>query len=263
MFWTALQIAQSTLINVHDRNSREIQCNLTGFHFLNHIVLVMTNQGTESISAASRFEILRHWDQRRRLDTSTIPLATRNSAVSHLLAVSEGLNLPETCVALSVRIFDENLSRTEEARLKPDLFAAASLFIAAKVDDVDGQIGCEIADGYSGVSYEQILAVEPSVFKGIDYDCYFATAANFLNHLFSARPDLETGDLKRLVKRIAHVAFMNLPCCEFLAEDLAGACVVLAEKMGREQQPVDDIETETSCASAVLTALKTSQSFFG
>jgi hypothetical protein len=222
----------------------------------------MAADGKEPLSQAARFQILRGWDQTRRLDISTFDQSIRDPAVARMLTVSADFDIPETCIALSVRILDENLSRNQEARLKPDLFAATSLFIAAKVEDVNAEIGRQISARYPEFPYEHILSAEPSAFAGIEYDCYFATVAKFLYHVFAARPDLNNGeptDLGKLTYRIAHAALLSYDCCRFLAEEVADACVFLADAISAEEKGLDEIEAQTPSAAAVLAALKASQ----
>jgi hypothetical protein len=180
-----------------------------------------------------------------------------------MLTVAADLDLPETCISLSVRILDENLSCNQEARLKPELFAATSLFIAAKVEAVDGVIGRQICGKFSECPYETMLSAEPSAFAGIDCDCHFATVAKFLYHTVTARPlelgDGELTDLGRLIYRISHAALRSFECCQFLAEEVADACVLLAETIANEKKGLDEIEPRTRSEAAVLLALKAAQ----
>lgn len=196
---------------------------------------------------------LRKLDARRRVNTAEINAEMRKTIAVAMVQCCEQLQITRGTLFLAMKMLDFIISGSEQPTL---LDGAAALLLALKMEEFGRtDIAKELGEIFT-LEQESIIAHEVKAFQKLEFDSYFATPADFLWHMLQR----ESRDVTHYANSIVMAACMSADCSQYLSEDVANACILIARECAAGKQLNEIIIEGDQCALTVLLAAKLQQS---
>ncbi|OHS95799.1 hypothetical protein TRFO_38045 [Tritrichomonas foetus] len=218
----------------------------------------ITLYGDCAINRFRKEDVKRKLDVNYRTTVQTdIEDGDRNNLVSWMFQACSLLETSDSAVFVAVKLFDYLLSKIQISRDSLSLYAACSILIAVKTEDIGSmQILERLCPIARNIQDQDLLDLEFDVFKIIDYNVIFSTVYVFLMYYLS-KYEKEERDLFFNITRFFAISGVSTDkTYKYGSETLAIACILLGSKVVKANieflGDVTNFEFLKECISIVL-----------